>query len=214
MWLFRLPLVALTLKACERTALVKSLVEVLPFEPVMQTTGMSSLLRHQCASRWSAKRVSGTAMTALPSGTSPPSHSLTMATEAPASRAFSANMSPLKLSPLRAMKRPFGAGFLVSVKTESTCAEAEPATSVASRASMICRASAFMVFSVVGFGTLDGGAGSLIRYFRSVALGWLAFRRFRWSACGARNPPFSGHRSRWCGRRTAGRSHGLCRRSG
>jgi len=89
MWLFRLPLVALTLKRRESTAAVKSLVLVLPFEPVIATTGILSCDRHQQASRCRASRVSATSTTAPDAG-GPPSQTSTTTAAAPAAKACAA----------------------------------------------------------------------------------------------------------------------------
>ena len=71
MWLLRLPWVAETWNCWDSTAAVKSLVLVLPLDPVMATTGRSNCRRHQQANRCNANKVSGTAMTAVFAGAAP-----------------------------------------------------------------------------------------------------------------------------------------------
>ena len=64
MWLFRLPSVATVRNFRERTAAVRSFVEVFPLDPVRPTTISFRLERHQEASFCRAVSVSSTRMTA------------------------------------------------------------------------------------------------------------------------------------------------------
>ena len=138
MWLFRFPRVAETRYFWESTAAVRSFVLVLPFDPVIPTTGMTSCLRHQQARRCSASKVSGTTTTAVLGGALP-SQYCTIATEAPPSSALEAKRSPLKFSPRRAKNAQPCRSLRVSVETPAlTTTSPDPAARGMPRMSASC----------------------------------------------------------------------------
>ena len=115
MWLFRLPSVATVRNFRERTAVVRSFVEVFPLDPVRPTTVSFRLERHQEASFCRAASVSSTRMTAQ-EGSMPGSTRLTT-TAAAVREASGANRFPSNFSPPRAKKTACGARARLSVQT-------------------------------------------------------------------------------------------------
>ncbi len=195
MWLFRLPLVNETLNCSASTAAVKSLALVLPFEPVMQTTGMSSWRRHQCANCCSASNVSETVITAVPGGGSPPSQRLTTTMEAPFSKACGAKVLASNFSPASAKNAQPDGSERVSVETPpSARAEASPTGAGASRSS--------------------ASLAAVIMGAVSAVSGWRVRRRCRRSGLARPWRRACGRRSRCARRQIADRSRGPCRRSG
>ena len=184
MWLFKLPWVAATRKCWDSTAAEKSLVLVLPLEPVMATTGSVSCCRHQQASRCSASKVSGTTMTAVPSGAGP-LQACTTATRAPPARAAAAKPSPSNVGPRMAKNTAPCGSLRVSVATPPLASTAGlPAATATPRMAASCCA----LRGCIACRRWPGPARATLC----------------WRACD--------HRSRCCGRRIVGSSHGPCRR--